>query len=402
MPEPRRFRNGNDVFRLLPCVPTVREHCVWPVVDGPHCITLRIAASSCYTRGNACSRHRLRRRIHRLRRGGAGRSRLPSSSAAAERFAYRRATRLELRLKKICEGLTEIIAAAFARAGRHRRRLLRRQREVGAQAGTRSRRGHAGAAQAGLEVVAYSPLSIKSAVVGYGRAEKSQVQIMVARLLDLPAPPAACRRRRRARHRHLSSAYRRNPAASTSRFPLIESPIRMNRWCLLFAFLPALWLLGADSLRQLPRRLSGAGFRPLQLRLDAGLSLAVVFHHRSVRRQEPLRRHPAPDETNDTDAYQQDFTMSDANRQKIFELAQKLHYFQGDYDSHHQAHGADRQEDSAISVTAGEWFVHLQLFAKPRRAAADEPVFRNCDDHRLRAQARLPISLSTSWAWTSV
>ena len=45
------------------------------------------------------------------------------------------------------------------------------------------------AAQAGLEVIAYSPLSIKSAVVGYGRAEKSQVQVMVARLLDLPAPP---------------------------------------------------------------------------------------------------------------------------------------------------------------------------------------------------------------------
>ena len=45
------------------------------------------------------------------------------------------------------------------------------------------------AAQAGLPVTAYSPLSIKSAVVGYGRAEKSQVQLMVARLLELPAPP---------------------------------------------------------------------------------------------------------------------------------------------------------------------------------------------------------------------
>ena len=45
------------------------------------------------------------------------------------------------------------------------------------------------AAQAGLEVIAYSPLSIKSAVVGYGRAEKSQVQIMVARLLDLQPRP---------------------------------------------------------------------------------------------------------------------------------------------------------------------------------------------------------------------
>ncbi|HTT25209.1 MAG TPA: crossover junction endodeoxyribonuclease RuvC [Candidatus Sulfotelmatobacter sp.] len=45
------------------------------------------------------------------------------------------------------------------------------------------------AASAGLEVSEYSPLTIKSAVVGYGRAEKLQVQHMVTRLLDLPEPP---------------------------------------------------------------------------------------------------------------------------------------------------------------------------------------------------------------------
>jgi crossover junction endodeoxyribonuclease RuvC len=45
------------------------------------------------------------------------------------------------------------------------------------------------AAVNGLKVTEYSPLTIKSAVVGYGRAEKGQVQHMVARLLDLPAPP---------------------------------------------------------------------------------------------------------------------------------------------------------------------------------------------------------------------
>jgi hypothetical protein len=43
---------------------------------------------------------------------------------------------------------------------------------------------------------------------------------------------------------------------------------------------------------------------------------------------------PHPDETNDSDAVQQDFTLSDANRQKLFELAQKLNYFRGDFDSH--------------------------------------------------------------------
>jgi crossover junction endodeoxyribonuclease RuvC len=45
------------------------------------------------------------------------------------------------------------------------------------------------ASSAGLEVAEYSPLSIKSAVVGYGRAEKPQVQDMVMRLLNLPEPP---------------------------------------------------------------------------------------------------------------------------------------------------------------------------------------------------------------------
>ena len=45
------------------------------------------------------------------------------------------------------------------------------------------------AASAGLEVAEYSPLSIKSAVVGYGKAEKHQVQQMVARLLGLDVVP---------------------------------------------------------------------------------------------------------------------------------------------------------------------------------------------------------------------
>ena len=45
------------------------------------------------------------------------------------------------------------------------------------------------AAAAGLEVAEYSPLTIKSSVVGYGRAEKQQVQQMVTRLLELAEPP---------------------------------------------------------------------------------------------------------------------------------------------------------------------------------------------------------------------
>ncbi|MBV8476343.1 MAG: crossover junction endodeoxyribonuclease RuvC [Acidobacteria bacterium] len=43
---------------------------------------------------------------------------------------------------------------------------------------------------AGLPVSEYAPLAIKSAVVGYGKADKLQVQHMVTRLLRLQAPPA--------------------------------------------------------------------------------------------------------------------------------------------------------------------------------------------------------------------
>ncbi|HLK32925.1 MAG TPA: crossover junction endodeoxyribonuclease RuvC [Terriglobales bacterium] len=45
------------------------------------------------------------------------------------------------------------------------------------------------ASSCGLEVAEYAPLSIKSAVVGYGKAEKSQVQQMVTILLKLSAVP---------------------------------------------------------------------------------------------------------------------------------------------------------------------------------------------------------------------
>jgi crossover junction endodeoxyribonuclease RuvC len=45
------------------------------------------------------------------------------------------------------------------------------------------------ASSAGLAVAEYAPLSIKSAVVGYGRADKEQVQHMITRLLNLAAPP---------------------------------------------------------------------------------------------------------------------------------------------------------------------------------------------------------------------
>jgi len=45
------------------------------------------------------------------------------------------------------------------------------------------------AAQAGIRVYEYTPLQVKSAVVGYGRASKEQVQSMTTTLLRLRTPP---------------------------------------------------------------------------------------------------------------------------------------------------------------------------------------------------------------------
>jgi crossover junction endodeoxyribonuclease RuvC len=44
-------------------------------------------------------------------------------------------------------------------------------------------------ANADLRIVEYTPLEVKLAVVGYGKAEKRQVQFMVKRLLNLDETP---------------------------------------------------------------------------------------------------------------------------------------------------------------------------------------------------------------------
>ncbi len=43
--------------------------------------------------------------------------------------------------------------------------------------------------KAGVSIYEYTPLQVKQAVVGYGRAEKTQVMDMVRRLCGLSAPP---------------------------------------------------------------------------------------------------------------------------------------------------------------------------------------------------------------------
>jgi crossover junction endodeoxyribonuclease RuvC len=83
------------------------------------------------------------------------------------------------------------------------------------------------AVEAGLEVFEYTPTAIKRAVAGYGRAEKHQVQQMVARLLGLSAVPvpndaadalavAICHVHSRQPARIVSASPVRHPKAPTS------------------------------------------------------------------------------------------------------------------------------------------------------------------------------------------
>ena len=46
------------------------------------------------------------------------------------------------------------------------------------------------AVEAGIPIVEYTPAEVKQSIVGYGRAEKGQVQSMIQLLLGLTAPPS--------------------------------------------------------------------------------------------------------------------------------------------------------------------------------------------------------------------
>ena len=101
---------------------------------------------------------------------------------------------LSSRLQTIYDGLREVIRQSAPGAlaiedifyGKNVRSLIRQGhvRGVTILAGKHS----------GIPVYEYSPLEIKKAVVGYGRAEKAQVQKMakaILNLTELPPPDAA-------------------------------------------------------------------------------------------------------------------------------------------------------------------------------------------------------------------
>jgi crossover junction endodeoxyribonuclease RuvC len=101
----------------------------------------------------------------------------------------RASERPELRLKTIFDGVGELIAEHEPDA------VALEESFVGVDARTALFVGQArgailvAAAEAGVECAEYAPSRVKQAVCGYGRAEKAQVQRMVAAILGLRDAP---------------------------------------------------------------------------------------------------------------------------------------------------------------------------------------------------------------------
>jgi crossover junction endodeoxyribonuclease RuvC len=97
--------------------------------------------------------------------------------------------RPELRLKRIFDGVQELIAAHVPDA------VALEESFVGADARIALFVGQArgavlvAAASAGVECTEYAPARVKQTVCGYGRADKGQVQRMVKVILSLEAEP---------------------------------------------------------------------------------------------------------------------------------------------------------------------------------------------------------------------
>ncbi len=94
------------------------------------------------------------------------------------------------RLLVVHRGLLDVISSHAPEVFSLERNFLARNIQSAFRLGEARGVAMAAAASAGLPVSEYTPMMIKKAVVGYGKAEKAQVQTAVQRLLSLEALPA--------------------------------------------------------------------------------------------------------------------------------------------------------------------------------------------------------------------
>ncbi len=94
-----------------------------------------------------------------------------------------------LRLLEIYEGMTELIATLKPQAAAVEKLYFLNNKTTGI--GVAEARGIIllTLSQAGVPLFEYTPMQVKQAVTGYGKAQKHQVQEMTARLLSLPGIP---------------------------------------------------------------------------------------------------------------------------------------------------------------------------------------------------------------------
>jgi crossover junction endodeoxyribonuclease RuvC len=96
---------------------------------------------------------------------------------------------LAIRLRSIHNGITEVIHDVQPDAAAFENLFYATNVQSALKLGHVRGVSMFAAAEANLPVFEYSPLEVKSAVTGYGRAEKNQVQQMVCALLKLRVLP---------------------------------------------------------------------------------------------------------------------------------------------------------------------------------------------------------------------
>jgi crossover junction endodeoxyribonuclease RuvC len=96
---------------------------------------------------------------------------------------------LAIRLRSIHNGITEVINDVQPDAAAFENLFYATNVQSALKLGHVRGVSMFAAAEANLPVFEYSPLEVKSAVTGYGRAEKNQVQQMVCALLKLRVLP---------------------------------------------------------------------------------------------------------------------------------------------------------------------------------------------------------------------
>jgi crossover junction endodeoxyribonuclease RuvC len=97
--------------------------------------------------------------------------------------------RPELRLKRIHDAIAELIDRHEPDAAALEESFVGADARIALFVGQARGAALVACATAGVPCVEYAPSSVKSAVCGYGRAEKTQVQRMVKAILSLAEPP---------------------------------------------------------------------------------------------------------------------------------------------------------------------------------------------------------------------